>query len=196
MSSFAVVLDTCVLLPAALRDTLLRTAAIRLYRPLWSNDILDELRRNLRENRGLADEQADRLIMMMRLSFPEACVDGYHSLISQMTNDSKDRHVLAAAVKAGAQTIVTMNLSDFPKSALAPYDVEAQSPDEFLCNLYDLAPQSVSRIVGEQASDLRKPPMSVDDVVAELAKNAPAFAALLTDRQERPGRHREMTPRP
>jgi hypothetical protein len=42
---FAVVLDTCVLYPQYLRDTLLRLAERRLYNPLWSADIRAELHR-------------------------------------------------------------------------------------------------------------------------------------------------------
>jgi len=43
----------------------------------------------------------------------------------------KDRHVVAAAVKAGAQVITTSNLKDF---SWLPEGAEVQSPDEFLCN--------------------------------------------------------------
>jgi hypothetical protein len=30
--------------------------------------------------------------------------------------------------------IVTQNLKDFPEAALAPYGINVQHPDEFLCN--------------------------------------------------------------
>jgi hypothetical protein len=39
---YAAILDACVLVPIALADTLLRIAEKGLYRPLWSDRILDE----------------------------------------------------------------------------------------------------------------------------------------------------------
>ena len=69
--------------------------------------------------------------------FPEAMVKGYEPLIAGLQNDTKDRHVVAAAVKAGAQVITTVNIRDFTP---LPDGIEAQTPDEFLCNLFDLNP--------------------------------------------------------
>jgi hypothetical protein len=40
--------------------------------------------------------------------------------------------VLAAAIKAGAQVIVTSNLKHFPAADLRQWDVEAKSPDDFV----------------------------------------------------------------
>jgi hypothetical protein len=59
--------------------------------------------------------------------------------------------VLAAAVRTGAQTIVTFNLKDFPKAALTPWNVEAQSPDDFLVHQYHLDPDVVMQKLQEQA---------------------------------------------
>jgi hypothetical protein len=75
---FPAFLDTCVLYPAYLCDTLLRLADASAYRPLWSADVLAELRRNLVE-RGIPPEHVDRRIAHMTRSFPDACVAGYES---------------------------------------------------------------------------------------------------------------------
>jgi hypothetical protein len=80
---------------------------------------LTELRRNL-VDRGIPLERVDRRIAYMTRSFPDALVTRYESLIDGMTNDPKDRHVLAAAVRANAEVLVTFNISDFPESALKP----------------------------------------------------------------------------
>lgn len=91
-----VVLDTCVLYPNYLRDTLLRLAEAELYEPLWSADILDELARNVAERIGPL--KAKGLVDAMAGAFPESLVTGHAALLSAMTNDPKDRHVLAVAV--------------------------------------------------------------------------------------------------
>jgi hypothetical protein len=85
--------------------------------------------------------------------FPEAEVTGYEHLIAAMRNHEKDRHVAAAAVKAGAQVITTSNLKDF---AELPEGIEAQSPDVFLCNLFDLDPETFVELLREQAADLER----------------------------------------
>lgn len=47
-------LDASVLFPAALRDRLLRAARRGLFRPLWTEEILEEVRRNLVRDLGLS----------------------------------------------------------------------------------------------------------------------------------------------
>lgn len=69
--------------------------------------------------------------------------------------DVGDRHVLAAAIEANAQVIVTANLSDFPPDNLAPFGIEAKHPDDFVLDLIDLAPAKVALVVSEQASASR-----------------------------------------
>jgi hypothetical protein len=94
-----------------------------------------------------------------------------------MPNHPKDRHVLAAAMQAAARTIVTVNLRDFPQHLLAPYGVEAQSPDTFLLALHDTAPAIMARIIEEQASALWKSAKTPADILANLTGQAPSFAA-------------------
>ena len=67
----------------------------------------------------------------MREAFPDAEVTGHESLIPSMTNDSDDRHVLAAAVLSGSHAIVTDNLKHFPPGSAAPYGIEVMSGDDF-----------------------------------------------------------------
>jgi hypothetical protein len=81
---FPVVLDACVLVPAALRDTLLRCAERRMYLPSWSNEILDELGRTLLEKPGRSVEQIDRLLNELNRHFADTRVEGFETLVALM----------------------------------------------------------------------------------------------------------------
>ncbi|HEV7668027.1 MAG TPA: PIN domain-containing protein [Thermoanaerobaculia bacterium] len=167
---FIVVVDANVFFPLTLRDTVLRAAAAGFYQLRWSAKILDEMERNLVSTATMPADKAARLRAMMELHFPEAEVIGYEPLIAGLQNDEKDRHVVATAVKAGAQVISTSNLKDF---APLPDGLEAQSPDEFLCNLFDLDPESFVWMLREQAADLLKPPVSFEELLERLARVVP-----------------------
>lgn len=127
----------------------------------------------------MSEENANRLLRLMRAAFPEAEVTGYEHLIASMLNDSKDRHVAAAAVVAGAQVIVTDNLSDFPPIALTPFNIEAQSADTFLTHLFSLDPDTMLALITAQARDYAFPPLTPLEFLDRLAKAAPTFAALV-----------------
>lgn len=71
----------------------------RSYIPKWSADIMRELRSTL-QRMGYTPAQAERRIVAMESAFEDASVTGYECLVGAMTNDPKDRHVLAAAVAA------------------------------------------------------------------------------------------------
>jgi predicted nucleic acid-binding protein len=171
-----VTLDACVLYPATLRDTLLRLAEAGFYRPRWSAQILDEVARNLVSNRAISEAQAQSLIEAITDAFPEAVVTDYESLIPAVTNDEKDRHVLAAAVKSDSRTLVTSNLKDFPIAALATFAIDPRSPDQFLLAQSDLSPATTMAVLRQQAADKRRPPLTVADILNSLAKTAPTFA--------------------
>ena len=174
-ADFKVVLDACVLIPMPLADTLLRLAGgRRLYLPKWTDQIMTEVNRNLAENFGLTDEQVAYRESEIRRHFPEAWVEGHEDLISAMTNHPKDRHVLAAAVRCNAEVIVTLNVKDFPRTALDPYSITAMGPSTFLRNLYDLDPEVVANTLARQATSINK---TVGYVLDRLSVNAPGFVS-------------------
>jgi hypothetical protein len=78
--------------------------------------------------------------------------------------------VLAAAIKAQAQLIVTDNLKDFPPDVLGAWNIEAQSPDEFLHDLVDLDESTVYGAVQRIADSMKNPPGTVDDVLVSLER--------------------------
>jgi hypothetical protein len=162
-----------------LRYTLLRAAQARLFRPHWSAEILAEVERNLVEQGRASELQAARLVAVLREHFPDAEVAGYQPLIAVMTNSPKDRHVAAAAVRAGARSIVTANLRDFPAADLTPFGIRALTPDEVLLDLFDAAPSTILRLLEEQAAALRRPTLTVANVLQGLRRDAPAFVAIV-----------------
>jgi predicted nucleic acid-binding protein len=173
---FTAVLDTCVLFPMYLRDTLLRLATAGLYQPIWSARILTELQGALIRN-GISAAGAERIVHQMRTYFPSAEATCYEPLIVSMTCDQKDRHVLAAAVKVGAGALVTQNRSDFPPQSVAAFEIEVLSPDEFLLDLLDLSPHTVLSTLAAQADRYKREPKTVHGLLGALERSGtPGFA--------------------
>ncbi|WP_392886522.1 PIN domain-containing protein [Pseudomonas migulae] len=162
-SSFTAVYDACVLYPAPLRDFMMWLALSGRFRAKWTLEIDNEWKRNLLKNRpDLTIQQLDRTSELMNQALPDACVSGYQELIEGLTlPDLDDRHVLAAAIHCNASVIVTFNQKDFPSAALSPFGIEAQHPDEFVDNLFDLDPTAVIAAAQRQRKQLKLPPMEV-----------------------------------
>lgn len=163
-SPFTAVYDACVLYPAPLRDFLMWLGLSGRFRARWSEQIHEEWKRNLLKNRpDLTREQLDRTSALMGQAIPDSLVVGYEALIPGLgLPDPDDRHVLAAAIRCNASVIVTFNQKDFPDDILAPFGIEAQHPDEFVENLFDLDQAGVVAAAQRQRGLLKNPPMDVD----------------------------------
>ncbi|MSV30437.1 MAG: PIN domain-containing protein [Bryobacterales bacterium] len=171
------VLDACVLVQAPLRDTLLRLAEPpELYQPLWSGQIIQEMKRALEKQIGLAPSKTAYLERELRRHFADSWITGFEPLAGKMTNDEKDRHVLAAAVHAGARIIVTYNKRHFPEATISQWNVEALGPATFLEDLYVAAPQVVIERIHQQAANLGR---SLAKQLKILAKAVPSFVEIV-----------------
>src|SRR5260370_1154295 len=110
------VYDANVLYPASVRDLLLRLTEAGLVAPRWTNQILDEMTEALlRNHEHLERASLDRTRRLMCEAVPDCLIEGYEYLVAELDlPDPNDRHVLAAAIHAEVDQIVTANLSDFP----------------------------------------------------------------------------------
>lgn len=167
---FVVIYDACVLYPAPLRDLLIRLARTGLFAARWTHRIQEEWSRNLLESRPELEDTLPRTIELMNKAVPDVLVTGYEPLIEGLTlPDRDDRHVLAAAIQAGAQLIVTINLKDFPPEALSRFGIESVHPDDFVTQQFDLNEGKILAAVGLHRRSLRKPPKTVDEYLETLA---------------------------
>lgn len=181
MTTPAAVLDACVLIPYRTMSTLLWLAEAGLFQPLWSDEILNEVERNL-PSLGLTPDQIGRRIAAMREAFDDiALIEGHEPLIDDMTNQAKDRHVLAAAVHEQAEFVVTTNLKDFPAESHEPHDVQVLSPDDFLLLLLSERPVELIETLHAQVKMLRDPPEDLCSWLCGLTDITPTFASLAAD---------------
>lgn len=172
-AALPVVLDACVLAPFGVCDLLLRLAEEpRLYSPRWTHQILDEVRRTQIVKLGWPEHLADYWQQQVTESFPEALVTGHERFVAQCANHEGDRHVLAAAIKAHANVIVTYNLVHFPPSALEAHSIRAHHPAEYLRSLYDMDSAVVALRIHEIASSRKSEPA---DVLRRLRGSLPSF---------------------
>lgn len=184
---FVVVYDACVLYPAPLRDFLVRLATTNLFAARWSDEIHDEWIRNVLAKRNdISQAQLERTRDLMNIAVPDCMVTGHERLIPSLElPDPDDRHVLAAAIVAHAQMIVTFNLRDFPAENLDAFGLEAIHPDRFIECQLDLKEAAVVQAARAQRQSLKNPPYSARELLDTLAaQGLPASADRLREFQE------------
>jgi predicted nucleic acid-binding protein len=171
MGTFTALYDSCVLYPAPLRDLLMRLALTDLFRARWTDQIHDEwIGAVLKDRPDLQREQLERTRSLMNAHVRDCLVTGYQPLLQGLhLPDPNDRHVLAAAIRARVDVIVTFNLKDFPGELLAGFGMHAQHPDEFIAHLIDLAPGAVCAAAKRHRESLKNPPRSVEQYLDALA---------------------------
>ena len=168
-----VVLDANLLYPFQLRNLLVQFGVDAIIAPRWTTRIHEEWIRNLVAAGRAPHERLLLTLDLMNSALPEADVQGWETYMRGLNlPDPDDRHVLAAALAAEAQIILTMNLRDFPSSDLSPHGVVALHPDGFLCELYDADPELLQS--------------STEMAHAHLTRSTPSFGDYL-DGLERQG---------
>ncbi|MDP8969604.1 MAG: PIN domain-containing protein [Actinomycetota bacterium] len=167
------VLDANVLYPQWLRDVLLTLAAMGYFDPAWSDQIIDEMRRNVLSDHPEIDRRRfeDTTIAALRATFPDAWLGVPDELVTQMDNAPEDRHVLAAAVAAGAQLVVTANTSDFNSPRFVDTgQVAIEQPSVFLTTVLEDHPDLMASVLWHLATN-RRSAGSIGDVLEQLDRN-------------------------
>ena len=144
------VLDACVLFPTVLREILLGVAARGLYQPVWSERILCEWVRATAKLGEVAAIEAEAQATLVRLAFPQAMTRAQPNIEARLLlPDPADVHVLAVAIAAQADAIITFNAQDFPRPVLADEGLIRLDPDQLLCQLHVQHPGEVAQVVAD-----------------------------------------------
>lgn len=145
-----------------------------LYRPRWTDLIHAEWMRSVRRDYpDITAEHVERIRDLMNAHVADCLVEGFETLVSTVNlPDADDRHVLAAAIRSGAEVIVTANLADFPDVELARHGVAAEHPDQFVMGLIADSPLGVFEAARQHRRSLKNPPLSVDAYLAALRRQS------------------------
>ena len=164
--------DACVLYPFHLRNLLIQCAVDRLVEARWTDEIHDEWIRNLiAKTPEVSEERLTKTRNLMNAVVPHAIVSGYENLIPGIAlPDPDDRHVVAAAVRAGASQIVTWNVRDFPSKELSKHGLAKKTPDQFLIDLYSQWPEAILAVTANARRNLRKTGLSAAEFIVSLKR--------------------------
>jgi len=192
LANFKVIYDACIFYPAPLRDLLVRLAQTRRFRARWTEAIHSEWINSLYAKRpDIEPGKLEAVAEQINAAVPDCLITGYEHIVQELElPDEKDRHVLAAAIRAGAAAIragaaaiITLNMKDLPSTVLGEYEILAIHPDDFILDLADLEPQVLERVAKAQRQALRRPPLDPEGFVSVLRRQElPGVADFLNAR--------------
>jgi predicted nucleic acid-binding protein len=179
IADYKILLDACVMANYGVCDLYLRLAEKpRLFLPKWSQNILDEVYNTHVEKLGWDERLANSFQNTVKDAFPEAMITDYQELIPIMTNDEKDRHVLAAGVREKLNLIITFNLKDFKAEDLSKWNIEALHPQDYLLTLYSMKPGIVMMKLAKIA---QKKEQDLEDTILDFGLSLPKFSKRLLE---------------
>lgn len=178
------VIDANVFLRTWMTDPLLTFADHGAFEPLWSEEIMGEVREHITEVWSNVPQRVQNAYLAsIDRAFPYSSVTGWQTLVDGLDlPDADDRHVLAAAIAGGADRIVTINLDDFPVPALARYGILPIHPDSFLLELFDSDRDLGMEVIHEVHRGKKHPPRSLSEEIQGLRMQMmPRFAQAVQD---------------
>ncbi len=145
----------------------MQVAVDRLIDARWTDEIHDEWIRSLAASvSAIPIEHLQMTRRLMEAALPQAAVAGYEKHIpSVKLPDPNDRHVVAAGIAGGASVILTWNLKDFPAAELRKHGLRRQTPDAFLADLHDRAPEMTLASLANARRNLSRTRVSAADFV-------------------------------
>lgn len=173
MTKPVVLLDANVFPTTWLLDILLTLDDHAIIDAAWSERILDEARRAMVDRQHRDPDSVDNFMKPIRSMNPTHCIYGWKPLEAALLNelpDPDDRHVLAAAIVADADYIVTYNLKDFPSGKLSRHSITAVHPDEFLCLMLNKYTRGMLDVMDTVVSNKNNPPRTMGEEIAHLRK--------------------------
>ena len=170
MSLSVTLADANILVSRTLRDYFVYSAKAGAFQIHWSQQILDEMSRNLRAKFAFTEEDAAYLELRLSEYLPRALVETRKRdgrAVENVEMDGKDRHVLAAALSAKADILLTDNARHFPKEWMAKRGIELLDANSLL-----------QRLAAEHPDELReahrltvaRSPKTDDEILATLGK--------------------------
>ena len=172
---YTALIDACTLAGTLKRNLLLTLAEAEFFRVRWSEKIMEEteiaIAKILRaKNAPDAEERAANARRAMEAAFEDALVEDYEHFLPACAGlpDGGDAHVLAAALKTQAATIVTENLRDFPDDHLGRLNVEARSADAFIADTIALDPGRAVAAIRRMRERLKKPEKTAELLLLDM----------------------------
>ncbi|NVO55553.1 PIN domain-containing protein [Rhodobacteraceae bacterium B1Z28] len=151
------VLDTCVIYPTVMREMLLGAAKLGHFVPFWSDRILEEWARAARKLGPVGEAQARAEVALAQAQWPDAARPVAPGLEQRLwLPDSADIHVLATAIAASADVIVTVNAKDFPRNILAEEGVERRDPDGLLHSFWLADPDGLGDVANRVLTEANR----------------------------------------
>ena len=157
------VLDACVLYSIAVTDALISLGSRGLFRAKRTTRIESEWIRAIENRRpdlvGRLSTRRDAMqAAIVDWEVDDMAVEAI-SLDAELP-DPDDAHVLAAAIGAQADVIVSFNVTDFPERVIDTYGLEVAHPDRFIVNLRESDTPLWIDTFASMKQRLRKPVLS------------------------------------
>lgn len=172
---FTAFVDACVLVGTLKRNLLLTLAEAEFFRLRWSTRVLEETEAAIGKilaSKGISDaaSRAAKARGAMERAFEEANVSDFDEFMPACRNlpDESDAHVLAAALKTQAATVVTDNLKHFPEDRLAELNMEVRSADAFIADTIALDPGRAVAAIRRMRERFNRPEKSAEALLLDM----------------------------